>query len=199
MTGNNQQPKNQRLKSVIGITFAVVTGIGGLLLGYAQVIGWKPPLFTPDTRFSCTLQPDTQNGKEVWTVMYRNYQGRKPWLRMVNSFGGDWNTSRRCDEITKRLEGFRQDGLTAFSHRPDPKTPNQSVICVKTQLDPDNCNLLVTLKPGADGGESLSKMLQALKGGTTVNQSSGDEVVSSGKSEVNIEGLLDPKDRQVKK
>ncbi|MGB3642063.1 MAG: COP23 domain-containing protein [Rivularia sp. (in: cyanobacteria)] len=201
MAQNNQKSKNQRLKSIqsiCSVVFGTGVAIGGLLLGYAQVVGWIPSIFPPDTRFSCALQPDTKNGTEVWTVMYRNHRGKSPWLRMVNSFGDDWNTTKRCDRIAQRLERFREDGLTAFSHRTDPNTPNQAVICAYTQIDPQNCNLLVTLKPGADGYESLSKMLQALKNGTTVDQNSGDEiVVFSNSAKVNIENLLAPEDRQL--
>ena len=202
MTENNQTPNNQRLKSIksiCGVVFGGGVAIAGLILGYAQVVGWKPPIFSPDTRFSCALQPDTVNGGEVWTVMYRNHGGKRSWLRMVNSFGDDWNTSKRCDKITERLERFREDGLTAFGHRKDPNTPNQAVICAYTQIDPQNCNLLVTLKPGADGYKSFSKMLQALKSGGTVDQSSGDNVnVFPNSTEVNIENFLAPEDRKIK-
>ncbi|MDJ0620256.1 MAG: COP23 domain-containing protein [Calothrix sp. MO_192.B10] len=179
----------------IGIIGAVV-GIVGLALAYAQFTGWRPDIFPPNTRFSCALLADTQKGGEVWTVMYRNNQKKKPWLRMVNTFGDGWNTRKRCDKITDRLENFRQDGLVEFSHRPDPNTPNQSVICAITRLDSKNCNLLVTLKPGADGYESLKAMTEALRNGTSVDQGYGNITTSNGKiSTVNIENLLDESDR----
>lgn len=89
----------------------LVVGIAGLFVGFAQVTGIKIPFFTPNTRFSCTLQPDTENGGEVWTVMYRNHHGKRAWLRMVNSFGDNWNTSKRCDRVAERLERFREDGF----------------------------------------------------------------------------------------
>lgn len=201
MADNNQKPRNQRLKkikSICGVVFGTGVAIAGLVLGYAQVDGWKPSIFSPGTRFSCALQPDTENGGEVWSVMYRNHRGKRAWLRMVNSFGDDWNTSKRCDRIAERLERFREDGLTDLGHRTDPDTPNQAVICAYTQIDPQNCNLLVTLKPGADGYESLSKMLRALTNGTTVDQNSGDEVVvSSNSPKVNIENLLVSEDRKL--
>ena len=115
-------------------------------------------------------RPDTQNGGEVWAVMYRSDQGTKPRLRMINSFGYGWNTQKQCDTIVQRLEGFRQDGLIGLSDRSDPKTANQSAICANTKLDRNNCNLLVRLKPGADGYDSLRHMLEALRNGTTVEQ-----------------------------
>ena len=201
MTDNNQKPDNERLKkiqSICGVVFGTGVAIGGLVLGYAQVVGWKPSIFSLDTRFSCALQPDTENGGEVWTVMYRNHGRKRAWMRMVNSLGDDGNPSKRSARIAERLERFREDGLTDLGHRADPDTPNQAVICAYTQIDPQNCNLLVTLKPGADGYQSLSKMLRALKNGTTVDQNSGDEVVvSSNSPKVNIENLLVAEDRQL--
>ncbi|OUL27729.1 hypothetical protein BV372_25525 [Nostoc sp. T09] len=151
-------------------------GVFGAIFAYAQITAWTPELpgFSSKDRFSCALQPDTQNGGEVWTVMYRNDQTKKPWLKMVNNFGDEWNTQKRCDAIAQRLEGFRQDGLIGFSHRTDPKTLNQSVICAVTRLDRSTCNLLVTLKPGVDGYESLRRMIEAKKNGTTVDQGSND-------------------------
>ncbi|MEM7553053.1 MAG: COP23 domain-containing protein [Cyanobacteria bacterium P01_A01_bin.84] len=199
MTEKNQGSQKSIL-SFCGKLFTTGATIAGLFFAYAQYAGWELPIFSPNTRFSCTLQPDTKNGGEVWTVMYRNHRGKRSWLRMVNSFGDDWNTRKRCDRIAERLERFREDGLTHFGYRTDPNTPSQSVICAFTQIDRQNCNLLVTLKPGADGYESLSKMFQALKSGTTVDQNSGSRViVSSNSSKVNIENLLVPEDRKVKK
>ncbi len=187
--------------------FTIVTTIVGLILGVVEVTSGgavseavSSLIFPRNTRFSCTLQPDTKTGRDIWTVMYSKDNEQIPWLRMVNSFGNDWNTARRCEEITERLERFREDGLTGFGYRTNPDTPNQSVICAYTQIAPENCNLLVTLKPGADGYESLSKMLEALKNGTTVDQSSGDNVnFSANFTKVNIENLLAPEDRKIKK
>ncbi|MBO3462071.1 COP23 domain-containing protein [Aetokthonos hydrillicola Thurmond2011] len=180
-------------------TSNLIIGLLGLLIAIASFStdwfrNWTPELFR-QTRFSCTLQLDTQKGGEVWTVMYRNDKEVKPWLRMVNSFGDGWDTRTRCDEITKRLEGFRQDGLLRFSYRTDPKTPKQDVICVHTKLDPQNCNLLVTLKPGADGYDSLRRMTMAIQNGTTVDQGSGTSQTPNS-SFVSVEGLLASDDLQ---
>lgn len=157
--------------------------------------GWRPSILPSNTRFSCVLLPDTENGSEVWTVVYRKNQRKKPWLRMVNTFGDGWNTRKRCDRIAERLENFREDGLVEFGHRSDPATPKQSVICAITRLDKNNCNLLVTLKPGADGYESLKAMTEALRNGTSVFQGYGNITEPNSKnSRVNIENLLDEED-----
>ncbi|WP_169157561.1 hypothetical protein [Brasilonema bromeliae] len=66
----------------VGIIGAVA-GVAGLVLAYGVAIGWTPGIFGFGSKdpFSCALQPDTQNGGEVWMVMYRNDQRTKPWLR----------------------------------------------------------------------------------------------------------------------
>ncbi|MBD2540960.1 COP23 domain-containing protein [Coleofasciculus sp. FACHB-SPT36] len=190
MSNGQQQPKGKHLFNTANLTIALVSmlaTVGGFAV--ALVLGFPPEIFPRQTRFSCTLQPDTENGGEVWTVMYRKDKEGKPWLKMVNSFGEDWDTRTRCDAIAQRLEGFREEGLVGFSHRSDPKTPKQSVICALTKLDRNNCNLLVTLKPGADGYESLQRMTKALRNGTTVEQGSGvaSSSTSPDSNEVNLE------------
>ncbi|MBD1898143.1 COP23 domain-containing protein [Coleofasciculus sp. FACHB-129] len=190
MSNGQQQPQGKHLFNTANIIIALVSmlvGVGSFAV--AVVLGFPPGIFPQQTRFSCTLQPDTEKGGEVWTVMYRTDKQTKPWLKMVNSFGDDWDTRTRCDTISQRLEGFREDGLVGFSHRSDPKTLNQSVICAITKLDRNNCNLLVTLKPGADGYDSLQRMTKALRNGTTVDQGSGVASSSafSGSNEVNLE------------
>lgn len=177
-------------------------GFAGLILGITGLFltGCTNEKFPDNTPFSCAVQPDTKTGKDIWTVMYKKGNKQIPWLRMVNSFGDDWNTKKRCDTITERLERFRKDGLTHFGYDTNPNTSKQSVICAYTKIAPNNCSLLVTLKPGADGYESLSKMLEAVKTGTTVDQSSGDTVnLSPNSKKVNIENLLAPEDRKIQK
>ena len=84
----------------------------------------RPPIVSPSSRFYCALQADSQRGGDVWTVMYRRSKKQtKPWLRMVRTMGKDWDTQSRCEEIAKRLEIFREDGLLGFEYRSDRNTP----------------------------------------------------------------------------
>jgi len=89
-----------------------------LIVNIQIVFGCSPELLLTFER----QRPDTQNGGEVWTVMYRSDQGTKPRLRMINSFGDGWNTQKQCDTIVQRLEGFRQNGLIGLSAL-TPKQP----------------------------------------------------------------------------
>lgn len=50
----------------VGI-IAAAAGVAGLVLAYCVATGWTPGIFGfgSKDRFSCVLQPDTQNGGEV--------------------------------------------------------------------------------------------------------------------------------------
>ena len=63
--------------------FTIVTTIVGLILGVIEVTSGgavseavSSLIFPSNTRFSCISQPDTKRGGEVWTVMYRNHNGK---------------------------------------------------------------------------------------------------------------------------
>ena len=63
-----------------------------------------------DTRFNC----EYINGE--YTVMYRpeNSNSSFPWA-VPSQLGGGWTPQRRCEEITNRLELYREDGLLEMS------------------------------------------------------------------------------------
>ena len=171
--------------------------IGCASFGYAVANGWTPTLFGgKNDRFSCQLLPDTINGGEIWTVYYHSDKGQQPWLKMVNTFGEDWNTQKRCETISDRLEGFRKDGLIGLDYRNDPNTPTQAVICAKTKLSGNNCALVVTLKPFADGYASLRDMTEALRNGGSVEQGTNPIAASFSRSSpvINLGSLLAEED-----
>ncbi|NES18888.1 MAG: hypothetical protein F6K41_08160 [Symploca sp. SIO3E6] len=187
-----------------GFNFAqLVIGIIGILLATASLavavkMEWVTVIFGKQDRFSCDLQPDIATGGEIWTVMYRNDRETKPWLKMVTGLGGNWTPAKRCDEIARKLELYREDGLTKLAYRTDPATPSQYVICAYTKSSGDNCPLLITLKPEAEPYETLREMTAALKGSDGVYQnSSGAKVdtLSKESPEVYVESLLAEEDR----
>ena len=102
-----------------------------------------PPRVTSDTRFTCELV----NGE--YTVMYRpetRPDRAYPWA-VPSQLGGGWTPQNRCNEITRRLESYRPDGLlemtTGFEN-------NYETICVTTQVDPTDCRIVLTVPPGQD-------------------------------------------------
>jgi len=163
----------------IGV-LGLLAAVGGA--GIAIVQGWPPLLVGQNARFSCQLQPDTQRGGDVWTVMYRHDKGQQPWLKMVTTLGGDYTPVRRCQIISESLNSYRKDGLIRLAYRDEPKTPNQYVICAKTKLSGEGCPLLVTLKPGSDT-EAYNAMRDMtenlLNGGNAVYQNSDGKLATS--------------------
>ncbi len=183
----------------------LIIGVLGLVLGIASTAiavqqGWVPVLVGQNDRFSCELQPDTEKGGQVWTVMYRNDKTTNPWLKMVSTLGRDWTPATRCEEIAERLENYRQDGLTKLDYREDPATPGQYVICAHTKLSGDqNCPLLMTLNPGTDPYKILREMTEALRNGNGVYQNKEGrrtDTLSPDKPEVNLESLLAEEDQK---
>lgn len=173
---------NGNFFNVANLTVGVLSLLAGVVgVGIAYTQGWPPLLFGKNARFSCQLQPDTQRGSEVWTVMYRHDKGQQPWLKMVTTLGGGYTPVKRCEEIAERLEIYRKDGLIRLTYRDDPKTPNQYVICAKTKLSGDNCPLLVTLKPGSEteAYKELQDMTENLQNGTGVYQNSDGKLATS--------------------
>ena len=174
---------NGKFFNVANLTIGVLgllAAVGGA--GIAIVQGWPPLLVGQNARFSCQLQPDTQRGGDVWTVMYRHDKGQQTWLKMVTTLGGDYTPVRRCQIISESLNGYRKDGLIRLAYRDEPKTPNQYVICAKTKLSGEGCPLLVTLKPGSDteAYQAMRDMTEnLLNGGNAVYQNSDGKLATS--------------------
>jgi hypothetical protein len=161
----------EKVNPVVGI-IGLGVAVAALLL-QASDWKWKPTLFGgANDRFSCQRREYPEENSTLYTVMYRSEKGTQPWMRMVNTFGNNWGTPQRCEAIAQRLEDFRKDGLLELTYRDDPNTPNQAVICAITKSSGKNCELLVTLTPGANGYESLKKSLVALETGNTVDHNS---------------------------
>ncbi|NET29396.1 MAG: hypothetical protein F6K01_29940 [Okeania sp. SIO1I7] len=137
-----------------------------------NIVQGRPTFLVKKTdRFSCEERRDTERGEFVWTVMYDDGKKKQPWLGMVIPMGGGWSPERRCQEIERRLENYRQDGLVFLGYRDDPNTPQQQVLCVKTKLTAYGCPLLMTLDVGTDGYEALRDTTKALRNGKSFYQS----------------------------
>lgn len=100
-----------------------------------------PPVTVSDsTRFTCQFY----NGQ--YTVMYHpesQPDQAYPWATPT-ALGGGWSPERRCNEISRRLEFYRPDGLlelrTAIEN-------NYNTVCVTTQQNP-TCRIVLTVPPG---------------------------------------------------
>lgn len=93
-------------------------------------------------RFTCQLI----NGQ--YTVMYhpQSQQNQSyPWAT-PSSLGGGWSAERRCNEISRRLEFYRPDGLLEMRNAVEN---NYNIVCVTTQKD-SSCRIVLTVPPGKD-------------------------------------------------
>lgn len=178
--------QNRKIVAIVGAAGLIISAISLLVdmssLGMNVMQSLSPFLVKKTDRFSCELRPDTERGKDVWTVMYDDGKKKQPWLGMVIPMGGSWTPERRCQEIEKRLENFRQDGLISLGYRDDSHTPQQQVLCVKTNLSGDSCPLLMTLDVDTDGYQALRETTKALRNENIFHQSSNSDF--SGESPV---------------
>lgn len=174
--------RREKINLAVNIIGALA-GTGGFVIGLAVYMGWVhvPLVVKESDRFYCALQPSSTQGKKVWTVMYRYDEGTKPWLKIVSALGDDWPPEKRCREIAKRLDQYREDGLTQLTYQNDPNTLKQYVICAKTKKSGSSCPVLLTLKAGANPYSILREMGEALlpKNLTTVTPQSSEGEVSS--------------------
>ena len=158
-----------------------------------------------DTRFSC----QTVNGE--YTVVYHPQSQPNqsyPWA-VPKQLGGGWNPLERCQEISRRLESYRPDGLVELTTSVEN---NYDVLCVTTEADP-SCRIVLTVPPGQDPvvtrDRVFENLLTADSGQTTqgVNTFSGGDrngqildqlgqlINGSGKSDgINLQPFLAPED-----
>lgn len=106
--------------------------------------GSSSPESTPDTisnsRFSCQYE----NGS--YTVMYSplSQPGQfYPWAT-PSTLGGGWTPELRCNEISRRLESYRPDGLLELRTGVEN---GYNTICVTTEQVP-GCRIVLTVPPG---------------------------------------------------
>lgn len=100
-----------------------------------------PPV-TSGTRFTCQVH----NGQ--YTVMYQPESQPSqlfPWATPT-ALGGGWSEQRRCNEISRRLESYRPDGLLELTTGVEN---NYNTVCVVTEQVP-SCRIVFTVPPGQD-------------------------------------------------
>jgi hypothetical protein len=127
-----------------------------------------------DTSFSCEFV----NGE--YTVMYRpeSQPSRSyPWA-IPSQLGGGWTPEKRCDEITRRFESYRQDGLLELSTGSEN---GYNTICVTTQIDPSDCRIVLTVPPGQDAQLTRDLVFENLLTADDGQQTQGVYTYSDGR------------------
>ncbi|MCC3438821.1 MULTISPECIES: COP23 domain-containing protein [unclassified Microcoleus] len=151
---NRQIGKPVVLATVLAFIFVTAIGTYWLARG-GVIIPWN-------SRFACEIQPEPTGDNYIYVVTYRNDNDKKPWLKIVRSFGDGWTQSKRCESIVERLEKLRKDGLIQLTYRTDPATPRQYIICANTKKSGRGCELLITLMPDDDPDKTLREIADAL-------------------------------------
>ena len=108
----------------------------------AQTSPSPQPDITSGTRFAC------QYTDGQYTVMYypQSQPGQAyPWTTPTE-LGGGWSEERRCNEISRRLESYRPDGLLEMQTGVEN---SYNTVCVTTQQNAA-CRIVLTVPPGQD-------------------------------------------------
>ncbi|MGA7933518.1 MAG: COP23 domain-containing protein [Kovacikia sp.] len=106
------------------------------------------------TRFTC----ESSTGQYV--VMYHpesQPQQSYPWAN-PSAMGGGWTPQRRCNEISRRLESYRPDGLLEMQTGLEN---GYNTVCVTTQRVP-GCRIVLTVPPGQDPTSTRDRVFQNL-------------------------------------
>ncbi|BBA79694.1 hypothetical protein RGRSB_1233 [cyanobacterium endosymbiont of Rhopalodia gibberula] len=105
-------------------------------------------------RFICQLE------RGRYTVMYYpQNQDRWPYPWAIPSdLENGWTAQRRCNEISRRLEMYRPDGLLELK---TGRENNYDTICVTTQQD-RSCRIVLTIPPNQNPEITRNKIFQTL-------------------------------------
>ncbi len=144
----------------------------------------NPPL--NGVRFAC------QNSNSQYTVMYMPESQPNqayPWA-VPSAMGGGWSSDRRCNEIARRLESYRPDGLVEMKTAVEN---GYNTICVTTERVP-SCRIVLTVPTGQDPLATRDRVFQNLTIADSGQQTQGvltyGENGSSGSILTQLGGLL---------
>ncbi|GAP95559.1 COP23 domain-containing protein [Leptolyngbya sp. NIES-2104] len=135
-----------------------------------------PSPTAPGTRFAC----QTNNGQN--TVMYfpeSQPNQAYPWA-VPSTLGGGWSSDRRCNEIARRLESYRPDGLVEMRTGSEN---GYNTICVTTDRVP-SCRIVLTVPPGQDPTVTRDRVFQNLSVADSGQQTQGVVTFGGGRSSV---------------
>jgi len=114
----------------------------------------EDPEFTSSTRFFCQFT----NGD--YTVMY-NPKSRPneafAWA-VPAELGGGWTPELRCQEIARRLEEYRPDGLLELQTGSEN---GYNTVCATSETDPQ-CRIVFTVPPGLDPDSTRNAVFENL-------------------------------------
>lgn len=140
------------------------------------------PIYDRNTRFGC----QSYNGQD--TVMYfpeSQPNQAFPWATPA-SLGGGWSSQRRCNEIARRLELYRPDGLVELTTDVEN---GYNTICVTTEQVP-TCRIVLTVPPGQDPLVTRDRVFENLTVADSGQQTEGVYTYTNGRGNNQVDRLL---------
>ncbi len=141
-----------------------------------------------DPRFTCQLVEGD------YTVTYHplSQPGESyPWA-VPGELGGGWTPERRCNEIARRLESYRPDGLVELGL---DRVNNYDTICVTTEDNPA-CRIVLTIPPGRDPEIVRDRVFDNVVAADSGNRTEGVTTLMGDEPELgDIEDLIGIGDR----
>ncbi|MBE9031316.1 hypothetical protein IQ266_16395 [filamentous cyanobacterium LEGE 11480] len=139
-------------------------------------------------RFSCRLE----NGQH--TVMYQpeSQPGQYYAWAVPQQMGGGWTPERRCNEISRRLESYRPEGLVEMQTAVEN---GYNTVCVTTDNVP-SCRIVFTVPRGQDPVATRNSVFENLaiadsgqrtSGIATFRDGQGDQVLGQLGKALNID------------
>ncbi|KJH72456.1 COP23 domain-containing protein [Aliterella atlantica] len=160
----------------------VVDTEGGTSGSSSSGNGSSNPIYDRNTRFGC----QSYNGE--YTVMYfpeSQPEQAFPWATPA-SLGGGWNSQRRCNEIARRLELYRPDGLVELTTDVEN---GYNTICVTTEQVP-TCRIVLTVPPGQDPIVTRDRVFENLTVADSGGQTEGVYTYRGGRGNSQVDRLL---------
>lgn len=134
-----------------------------------------------DVRFSC----QSVNGE--YTVMYHPQgEGQQYAWATPTALGGGWTPERRCQEISRRLESYRPDGLLELGTDVEN---GYDVICVTTQAN-NSCRIVLTVPPGQDPRQTRDLVFENIVLADSGTTTDGVTALTGSDGAEIVEGLL---------
>ncbi|MGC9503386.1 COP23 domain-containing protein [Baaleninema sp.] len=139
-------------KTSLAVGVAVLLGTMGTAIAQIPEL---PPSSEPSESEPTPPSPDTSSPRftceginNQYTVMYypESQPGRGYAWASPTQLGGGWTPQRRCEEISRRLESYRPDGLLELGTAVEN---GYDIVCVTTQANPA-CRIVLTVPPGQD-------------------------------------------------
>ncbi|WP_024547163.1 COP23 domain-containing protein [Picosynechococcus sp. NKBG15041c] len=140
-----------------------------------------------DRRFVC------QYNQGQYTVMYQpeSRQGEMYSWAVPRAMGGGWSADRRCEEIARRLEMYRDDGLVELT---TSRENGYDIVCVNTERNP-TCQIVFTVPQGQNAIATRNQVFENLLNADSGLQTQGVNTFLGTGSSLNsllgqLQGLL---------